>query len=91
MGANGLVWLPAENELIYYAHPLHVQVRSRVGSGDATIAAFAFAAEAKLSNEESLRLAAACGAANCLAEAPGRVHAADIEKLRKEVRIETFF
>jgi tagatose 6-phosphate kinase len=91
LGANGLVWLPAEGEPVYYAHPLNVQVRSSVGSGDATIAAFAFAAEAELSNEESLRLAAACGAANCLAETPGRVKAADIEKLRKEVRIETFF
>jgi 1-phosphofructokinase family hexose kinase len=89
LGADGLVWLPAENEPIYYAHPLRVQVRSSVGSGDAAIAAFAFAAEAGLSKQESLRLAAACGAANCLAEAPGRVQAADIQKLRKEVRIET--
>lgn len=89
LGENGLVWLPAENEAIYFAHPLHVPVRSGVGSGDATVAAFAFAAEASLSKQESLRLAAACGAANCLADAPGRVKAADIQRLQKEVRIET--
>jgi tagatose 6-phosphate kinase len=89
LGANGLVWLPAENEPIYYAHPLHVPVRSCVGSGDATTAAFAFAAETGLLTQETLRLAAACGAANCLADAPGRVKAADIRNLQKEVRIET--
>ena len=88
LGENGLVWCPTESETIYYAHPLRVRVRSSVGCGDATVAAFAFAAASGLSSEESLRLAAACGAANCLAEAPGRVKAADIQRLQKEVHIE---
>lgn len=89
LGENGLVWRPTESETIYYAHPLRVPVCSSVGCGDATIAAFAFAAATGLSPEESLRLAAACGAANCLAQAPGRVKAADIQRLQKKVRIET--
>jgi 1-phosphofructokinase family hexose kinase len=89
LGKNGLVWRPAECKTIYYAHPLQVPVRSSVGCGDATTAAFAYAAASGLSPEESLRLAAASGAANCLAEAPGRVKAADIQRLREEVRIET--
>lgn len=88
LGKNGLVWCPAQCETIYYAHPLPVSVRSSVGCGDATVAAFAYAASSGLSQEESLRLAVACGAANCLAEAPGRVKATDIQKLQKEVRIE---
>lgn len=89
LGENGLVWRPAQSETIYYAHPAKVAVRSTVGCGDATIAAFAFAADAGLPREESLRLAAACGAANCLAEAPGCVKAGHIQRLRGEVRIET--
>jgi 1-phosphofructokinase family hexose kinase len=88
LGESGLVWCPAESATIYYAHPLQVQVRSSVGCGDATTAAFAYAAASGLSPEESLCLAAACGAANCLAEAPGRVKAADIQRFQKEVRIE---
>ncbi len=89
LGENGLVWRPAQSETIYCAHPVKVPVRSTVGCGDATIAAFAFAADAGLPPEESLRLAAACGAANCLAEAPGCVKAANIQRLRAEIRIET--
>jgi fructose-1-phosphate kinase PfkB-like protein len=83
-----LLWRPAESECVYCAHPVKVAVRSAVGSGDATVAAFAFAADSGMSPEETLRLAAACGAANCLAKSPGNVQAADIRRLQKEVRIE---
>jgi len=88
LGDSGLLWRPADSECVYRAHPVKVAVRSAVGSGDATVAAFAFAAGSEMSAEETLRLAAACGAANCLAESPGNVQASDIRRLQKEVRIE---
>jgi fructose-1-phosphate kinase PfkB-like protein len=40
-----------------------------------------------LSDEETLRLATACGSANCIAEAPGRVNAADVHRLAQEVAV----
>jgi fructose-1-phosphate kinase PfkB-like protein len=58
-----------------------------VGSGDAALAAFAFASAQGWPPEESVRLAAACGAANCLAEGPGLARAEDIQGLRKQVRV----
>jgi hypothetical protein len=36
-----------------------------------------------------LRLAVACGAANCLASGPGRIHAAQVRALVEKVQITT--
>ena len=88
LGDSGLLWCPAESACVYGARPVSVEVRSAVGSGDATVAAFAFAVRSGMSAEETLRLAAACGAANCLAESPGNVQAAEIRRLQEEVQIE---
>jgi fructose-1-phosphate kinase PfkB-like protein len=38
--------------------------------------------------EKTLRLAAACGAANCLADSPGRLREKDVKALEPPVRIE---
>jgi fructose-1-phosphate kinase PfkB-like protein len=43
---------------------------------------------AGLSVEKTLRLAAACGAANCLADSPGRLREADVKSLEPLVTIE---
>jgi len=88
LGERGLVWCPGDAQTVYFAPPVAVQVRSAVGSGDATVAAFAHAAAAGLAPQETLRLAAACGAANCLADSPGAVRAEDIQRLHKETRVE---
>ena len=88
LGEQGFVWQPAEGNSGYQAQPPAVKVLSAVGSGDATIAAFAYAAAAGLGSEETLRLAAACGAANCLAESPGRVRDSDVRDLQPQVRIQ---
>jgi 1-phosphofructokinase family hexose kinase len=88
LGERGLVWCPGDAQTVYFAPPVAVQVRSAVGSGDATVAAFAHAAAAGLAPQETLRLAAACGAANYLADSPGAVRAEDIQRLHKETRVE---
>jgi fructose-1-phosphate kinase PfkB-like protein len=59
-----------------------------VGCGDAVTAAFAHAAGAGLTEEETVQLAAACGAANCLADAPGAARLHDIQRLRQQIRVE---
>ena len=88
LGERGLVWCPGDGQTVYFALPVPVQVRSAVGSGDAAVAAFAHATAAGLEPQETLRLAAACGAANCLADSPGAVRVEDIHRLQKEIRIE---
>lgn len=88
LGANGLVWRSGKDSQTLYAQVPQLKARSAVGSGDATMAGFAFAAERGLSPADALRLAAACGAANCLADGPGRGRAEDVERLKDEIRIE---
>jgi len=70
LGPDGLVWKPSKSDSFYHAQAPKVACRSAVGSGDATIAGFAYAREKGLGVFDTLKLAAACGAANCLA-APG--------------------
>ncbi len=88
LGAYGLIWRSTSEEKMLFAKVPQLAARSSVGSGDATLAGFAFAGHEKLEPAEALRLAAACGAANCLAEGPGRARASDIARLKKEIHIE---
>lgn len=88
LGQEGLVWQPLQSDRIYYANSAKVAARSAVGSGDAAVAGFAYAAEERLGPEDSLKLAAACGAANCLADLPGQLSAGEVQKLRELVKIE---
>jgi len=89
LGANGLVWRSKGAGPALMARAPEQVLRSCVGSGDASLAGFAFAAQQELTPMETLRLSAACGVANCLAESPGRARAADIERLKREIRVET--
>lgn len=88
LGSRGLVWLDARGGGMLCAKAPEIMVRSTVGSGDSTMAGFAFAEGQGMDREESLRLAAACGAANCLAEGPGRARAGDIARLKNEIQVE---
>jgi 1-phosphofructokinase family hexose kinase len=87
LGAGGLAWKPDTNLAPIYAPALSVDVISAVGSGDAALAGFVFASSAGLDNAATLQLAVACGAANCLAELPGRPRKSDIDRLRESVII----
>ena len=88
LGAKGLAFRSARDSEAFFARVPEQPAQSCVGSGDATLAGFAFAAVHGLDAAESLRLAAACGAANCLADGPGRARAADIARLKQQIRIE---
>jgi len=88
LGQHGLVWKPSSSASIFRAHSPKLAARSAVGSGDATVAGFAYAAEKNLGVEDSLKLAAACGAANCLADLPGQLSASEVHGLRELVKIE---
>jgi tagatose 6-phosphate kinase len=88
LGEDGFAWQAGAGQDTYHAKSSSVTMTSSVGCGDATVAAFAYAMSAGLSMEKTLRLAAACGAANCLADSPGRLREADIEAFEPLVRIE---
>lgn len=88
LGHDGFVWQQGVGQETHYVKSAGVAVKSSVGSGDATVAGFAFAAKRGFDAEKTLRLAAACGAANCLADAPGRASEADIRELERSVHIE---
>lgn len=90
MGEQGLVWCAGSGKAVYCAKAQATQVRSTVGCGDATVAAFAYAAGNGFTVEETLTLAAACGAANCAADSPGAARKEDIEHFRKQARVELF-
>jgi 1-phosphofructokinase family hexose kinase len=87
-GAQGIVWRAANEDKVLFAKVPQLAGRSAVGSGDATLAGFAFAEDQGLDPTDSLCLAAACGSANCLAEGPGRARASDIARLKKEIQVE---
>jgi fructose-1-phosphate kinase PfkB-like protein len=71
----------------FISEPIVLRDCSSVGCGDAALAGFAVAYERGLSDEETLRLATACGSANCLAEAPGRVDERDVLRLAQEISV----
>lgn len=88
LGSEGMVWGSRLERELLVAHVPKQSSSSCVGSGDAALAGFAFAAEKGWSPRESVRIAAASGAANCLAAGPGRALAADIARLKQEIRVE---
>ena len=87
LGKEGVIW-GGEDEVVLHARVPEVNCRSAVGSGDAAVAGFAYAMSNGLSPEETLRLAVACGSANCLADSPGRIRLSTVRKLQKEVSVE---
>jgi len=87
LGAEGMVWQRSilSDALMSQSSPLaHC---SPVGCGDAALAGFAVAYERGLSDEETVRLATACGSANCMANAPGRVDVRDVQRLAQEIAV----
>jgi 1-phosphofructokinase family hexose kinase len=86
-GADGLVALMWGEAEPLVARSTPISTRSPVGCGDATLAGFAAAHSHQLDRMDTLRLAVACGAANCLAPRPGRIDASKVQKLTKEIHI----
>lgn len=88
LGREGLVWLERQGGPLWQARPPQMKAISAVGSGDATLAGFAYAAAQGLRGEDALRLATACGAANCVAPAPGRIEPATLQALVPQIEVQ---
>jgi len=85
-----MIYGPGENTPIFYAPAVAIKPLSTVGCGDAAVAGFAYASCSGASPPEALRKAAACAAANCLAESPGAVRTELVQEFEAQVRVETF-
>jgi 1-phosphofructokinase family hexose kinase len=88
LGHDGLLWHQGTGKGVYHAQPEEVKARSTIGCGDATVAGFAYSAAMNLEVDATLRLAAACGAANCLADSPGRLNKTAIHRFESGTRVE---
>ena len=88
LGSAGLIWHSSTGDALVANAP-KLSARSCVGSGDSTLAGFAFAAQQRLPPVEAVRLAVACGSANCLAPGPGCARAEDIVSLKDQILVET--
>lgn len=88
MGADGMIWQREIDGDLFVSQPAPLTNCSPVGCGDAALAGFAVAHERGFSDEETLRLATACGSANCLADAPGRVDRDDVSRVAPDIRVQ---
>ena len=88
LGSKGLIWVESKDGPAWKAQPPRLKVISAVGSGDATMAGFAHASTQGIRGEEAIRLAAACGAANCSAVAPGRIELATVRSLLPRIEVQ---
>lgn len=86
LGAEGAVaaW---DGRLARIWVPAHASISS-VGSGDCFVGALAVGIVRRRSVDETLRMAAACGAANSLSSEPGFFQVVDAERLAHDVKVE---
>jgi 1-phosphofructokinase family hexose kinase len=88
LGAEGMFWQESGEAAPLVARPPRVEARSAVGCGDASLAGFAVAQRRGLAGREFVRFAAACGTANCLADAPGMIDRQAVERLLPQASVE---
>jgi len=86
LGAEGAVaaW---DGRLARIGVPAHTR-NSAVGSGDCFVGALAVGIVRQRNVDETLRMAAACGAANSLSSEPGFFEVVDAQRLAEDVRVE---
>jgi 1-phosphofructokinase family hexose kinase len=86
LGALGAIACNASG--IWHAELTLDQVRNTVGSGDCLLAGLAVGVVRNMSLEDTLRLGAACGAANAQGEETGFVERRAVEALLPQVRVQ---
>ena len=87
LGADGLVWKPAKDSPCWLAKPPKLKPISTVGCGDTTLGGFTYAMQTGLGQEETVRLAAACGAANCVAQLAGQITEEDVKMFLPRIEV----
>jgi 1-phosphofructokinase family hexose kinase len=88
LGSEGLLLCAAPDAPVLFAPAVPVQPRSTVGCGDSAMAGFVFGIATQYSPQETLRLAAACGGANCLADSPGAATLRNIQDFQRQISVQ---
>jgi 1-phosphofructokinase family hexose kinase len=89
LGSEGLLFCAGSNAPVLFAPVVPLQPRSTVGCGDSAMAGFAFGIGSRYSPEDTLRLAAACGEANCSADSPGAAKLKTIRDFQQQISVQT--
>src|SRR5277367_2258628 len=85
LGSEGLLFCPGKDASVFFAPAIPLRPHSTVGCGDSALAGFALGIASAYSPQDTLRLAAACAAANCLADSPGAAKLKDIHEFQKQI------
>jgi 1-phosphofructokinase family hexose kinase len=89
LGLEGLLFCAGPDTPVLFAPVLPLQPRSTVGCGDSAMAGFVFGIASRCSPQDTIRLAAACGGANCLADSPGAARLNDIRDFQQQISVQT--
>jgi 1-phosphofructokinase family hexose kinase len=89
LGSDGLLFCAGAETPVLFASVVPLQPRSTVGCGDSAMAGFAFGMASGCSPQDTIRLAAACGGANCLADSPGAARLNDIREFQQQISVQT--
>lgn len=86
MGKDGL--FAVHEGQTFRLYPAHIEAVNATGSGDATIAGFAYGMAHKLSCEELLKYGATCGTLNALEAQTGHINTSLWDTLYRQCRVE---
>ena len=86
LGAEGALVVSHREQL--YAKAPEVEAISAIASGDSFLAGFAFGHSQGRPVEDCLRLATACGAANCLAPSPAFISRDVVDRFLPQISVE---
>ncbi|MGB6883820.1 MAG: 1-phosphofructokinase family hexose kinase [Candidatus Acidiferrum sp.] len=89
LGSEGLLFCAGTNAPVLFASVVPLQPRSTVGCGDSAMAGFVFGIASRYSPQDTLRLAAACGQANCSADSPGAARLKTIQDFQQQISVQT--
>lgn len=89
LGREGILFCSGAGQAVLHANGPVIEGRSTVGCGDSAVAGFAFGLNSGFAAEETLRLATACAAANCLADSPGAARIEDIRKIQAQITVQS--
>jgi 1-phosphofructokinase len=89
LGSEGLLFCAGTDTPVLFAPVVPLQPRSTVGCGDSAMAGFVFGIASRCSPEDTIRLAAACGEANCLADSPVAARLNDIGDFQQQISVQT--
>lgn len=87
LGKDGAIFIDEKND-IYRVNIPTVNIKNPVGSGDSTIAGFAYGLNKKKSIEEILKLAMACGISNAMMDETGNIDLGVVKELFDKVKVE---